>query len=194
MGVITTRIILNSLAVFLLVLFLVSGCSKTPRTPEDVLDTPAHHVSSGFKLLQKNYDADAQREFELALQLDPYYSAAHRGLGLVYGKEAHFELALAEMRKAKDDASNGEQKAMAYVGYMRVYTMRKKPGWLNRVQERYMDAVRWKKDLPDAYFYMAMAYKEANRITDARQLFEKVIDLKKEMVEEARKELAGLGN
>ena len=126
MGEISSRFFIRTLAASFLGFLFVLGCSQTPRTPEGVLDTPVHHVSSGFKFLQKDYNADAQREFELALQLDPYYSAAHRGLGLVYAKENKFESAFDAMRKARDDASSGEQKAMAYVGFMRLYTMQKK--------------------------------------------------------------------
>jgi tetratricopeptide (TPR) repeat protein len=109
--------------------FLCWVALKRPG-PEGVLDTPAHHVSSGFKFLQKNYNADAKREFELALQLDPYYSAAHRGLGLVYAKENEFELAFDAMRKPETMPASGEQKAMAYVGFMRLYTMQgNRDGW-----------------------------------------------------------------
>jgi len=192
MGVISTRMFRRTLAASLLASLFMLGCSQTPKTPEGILDTPSHHVNSGFMFLQKNYDADARREFELALQLDPYYSAANRGLGLVYGKENQFELAFDAMRKARDDASSGEQKAMAYVGFMRLYTMRQKAGWLEQVEERFKDALRWKSDLPQAYFYMGIAYKNGDRMADAEQSFNQVIKLKQDLVAEARKELAAL--
>ena len=192
MGPISTRMFRKVLGAFLLAFLLVLGCTQTPRAPEDVLDTPAHHVSSGFKFLQKNYDADAQREFELALQLDPHYSAAHRGLGLVYGKMQQFEPAFDAMRKARDDADDGEQKALAYVGFMRLYTMHQKPGWLQQVEERFEDALKWRNDLPQAYFYMGLAYKQANRMGDAAQSFKQVLTLNQSLVKEAREELATL--
>jgi Tfp pilus assembly protein PilF len=192
MGPISTRMFRKVLAAFLLAFLLVLGCTQTTKPPEDVLDTPAHHVSNGFKFLQKNYDTDARREFELALQLDPFYSAAHRGLGLVYGKKQQFESAFDAMRKARDDASNGEQKAMAYVGFMRLYTMRQNPGWLEQVEERFKDALQWKNDLPQAYFYMGLAYKQANRMGDAVQSFKQVLTLNQGLVKEAREELATL--
>ena len=191
MGTISTRMLRKVLAVFLLA-FLLLGCTQTPRAPEDVLDTPAHHVSSGFKFLQKNYDADAQREFELALQLDSHYSAAYRGLGLVYGKEQQFTSAFDAMRNARDDAGDEEEKALAYVGFMRLYTMRQKPGWLEQVEERFRDALQCKNDLPQAYFYMGLAYKKANRRGDAAQSFEQVLTLDQGLVKEAKEELATL--
>ena len=194
MGTLSTKMFYRTLAASLLTLLFVEGCSQTPRAPEGILDTPAHHVSSGFKFLQKNYDSDARREFKLALQLDPYYSAAHRGLGLVYGKENEFQMALDAMGKAKDDASSGEQKALAYVGFMQIYNLRKNPGWLEQVEERYKDALRWKNDIPEAYFYMGIAYKNADRIADAEQSFNQVIKLNESLVIEAKKELTALKN
>lgn len=194
MGALSTKMFYRTLAASLLMLLFVGGCSQTPRAPEGILDTPAHHVSSGFKFLQKNYDSDARREFELALQLDPYYSAAHRGLGLVYGKEHKFHMALDAMAKARDDASSGEQKALAYVGFMQIYTMRKNPGWLEQVEERYKDALRWKNHIPEAYFHMGVAYKNADRIADAEQSFNQVIKLNERLVIEAKRELTALNN
>ena len=194
MGAIISRIFCRTLAASLLSFIFMLGCSQAPRAPEGVLDTPAHHVSSGFKFLKKNYNADAQREFELALQLDPYYSAAHRGLGLVYAKENEFGLAFDAMRKARDDASSGEQKALAYVGFMRLYTMRKQTGWLEQVEERFKEALQWKSDLPQAYFYMGIAYRQADRITDAEQSFNQVLKLNQGLVMETKKELTNLHN
>ena len=192
MGTISKRFFFRTLAVFLFIFLFMEGCSQTPRAPEGTLDTPAHHVSSGFKFLQKNYNTDAQREFELALQLDPYYSAAHRGLGLVYAKKKAFDPAFRSMRKARDDASSGEQKALAYVGFMRLYTMGKKSGWLEQVEERFKDALRWKTDLPQAYYYMGIAYRNAGRTTEAEQSFKQVIQFNQALVIEARGELKAL--
>jgi len=192
MGAISKKMFYTTLVASLLAFLFMQGCFQTPRAPEGVLDTPAHHVSSGFKFLQKDYNADARREFELALQLDPYYSGAHRGLGLVYGKAKEFELAFGTMREARDDASSGEQKALAYVGFMRLYTMRKKTGWLEQVEERFKEALRWKSDLPQAYFYMGIAYKQADRITDAEQSLNQVLKLNQSLVAEAKKELTAL--
>ena len=192
MGPISSRMFRKVLAAFLLAFLSALGCTQSPRVPEDVLDTPAHHVSSGFKFLQKNYDADARREFELALRLDPHYSAAHRGLGLVYGKKRQFKSAFDAMREARDDAVGGEQKALAYVGFMRLYTMRQNGGWLEQVEERFEDALQWKNDLPQAYFYMGLAYKQANRMGNAAQSFKQVLTLNHGLVKEAREELATL--
>ena len=145
MGTVSTKMFYRTLAASLLAFLFMEGCSQPPRAPEGILDTPSHHVSSGFKFLQKDYDTDAQREFELALQLDPYYSGAHRGLGLVYGKKKKFEPAFIAMRKARDDASSGEQKALAYVGFMRLYTMRKKNGMAGTGRRTFQGCIAMEK-------------------------------------------------
>ena len=64
MGAISKRMFFRTLAVSLLAFLLMEGCSQPPRAPEGILDTPSHHVSSGFKFLQKDYDTDAKREFD----------------------------------------------------------------------------------------------------------------------------------
>ncbi|MBW2708728.1 MAG: hypothetical protein JRD04_05510 [Deltaproteobacteria bacterium] len=192
MGAISIKMFYRTLAASLLAFLFMQGCFQPTRAPEGVLDTPAHHVSSGFKFLQKNYNADARREFELALQLDPYHSAAHRGLGLVYGKANDFELAFGAMREARDDAGSDEQKALVYVGFMRLHTMCKKAGWLEQVEKRFKDALKWKSDLPQAYFYMGIAYKDAGRTTDAERSLNQVLKFNQSLVTEAKKELAAL--
>ena len=70
---------------------MMSSCAKAPRKPEAALDTPEHHVFSGDKLLDKGDYAGAQREFELAIQLDKKYSPAYVGLGLVFGGQNNFD-------------------------------------------------------------------------------------------------------
>ena len=47
------------------------------------LDTPGHHTFTGLKLLDQEKYADAQREFEMATQLDAKYSKAYTGMALV---------------------------------------------------------------------------------------------------------------
>jgi len=181
-------------SVLFLGIFLSTGCSPKPRPPESILDTPEHHVSSGLKLLNKNYLLDAQREFELALQLDPNYTDAHRGLGLTYAKEKKFEPALESMRRARDTSKTQNEKALAYVGFMQLYTMQQGDRWLERVKGMFKDALHYQKDLPEAYFYMGIAYEKANQPWDAKKAFQKVLEINKGLVVEAQNELSSLPN
>ena len=189
---ITYRTVCTTLAVSLLALCLFEGCSSKPRAPESVLDTPEHHVSSGLKLLEKNYLFDAEREFELALQLDPNYSDALRGLGLTYGKEKKFGPAFESMRKARDTAKTEGCKALAYVGFMRLYTMEQGPHWLDKVKDTFSHALQHRADLPEAYFYMGIAYKTANQPSEAKKAFKKVLEIDKGLVKKSTTELNSL--
>lgn len=59
------------------------SCGPKPVQPLGWLDTPEHHTSTGIRLLQQEKCADAGREFDLALKLDPRYAKAAAGAGLV---------------------------------------------------------------------------------------------------------------
>ncbi|MDQ1336680.1 MAG: hypothetical protein QG552_3630 [Thermodesulfobacteriota bacterium] len=192
MDVINCSILRTMVAVFFLAPCFFVGCSPKPRIPESVLDTAEHHVSSGLKLLSKNYLSDAKREFELALQLNPNDSNAHRGLGLTYGRENQFEAALESMRKARDTADTNREEALAYVGFMRLYTMEQGDLWLEKVKARFSDALHYQQDLPDAYFYMGIAYKKANQPLEAETAFKKVLEINNGLVSESENELKSL--
>ena len=181
------------MTVCLLVSLVLLACSSSPRVQERVLNTPEHHAYSGFKLLEKGYLFDAKREFKLALRLDSKYSSAHLGLGLIYGKENKFKLALDSMCSARDDAKTEDEKALAFVGFMRLYTMKGGEGWLDKVRERFYDSLHYKKDLPEAYYYMGIAYKKANRLYRAENDFKKVLEINKGLVVESKEELKTLG-
>lgn len=179
--------------VSLFVTLALLACSSSPRVQERVLNTPEHHAYSGFKLLEKGYLFDAKREFNLALRLDSNYSSAHLGLGLIYGKEKSFKLAVDSMCRARDDAKTEEDKALAFVGFMRLYTMKGGEGWLDKVREKFYDSLHYKEDLPEAYYYMGIAYKKANRLYRAKNDFKKVLEINKGLVAESKEELKTLG-
>lgn len=192
MNVTRCHILSKIVVLFFLAASFVMGCSSQPRIPESLLDTPEHHVASGLKLLQKNYLNDAKREFELALQLNPNCSDAHRGLGLTYGEEQQFEAALESMGKARETAMTNRETALAYVGFMRLYTMEGGDLWLDKVKARFLDALQFQKDMPDAYFYLGMAYKKANQPSEAEGAFKRVLEINNGLVLESEHELKSL--
>ena len=173
-------------------LCLWGGCTPRKGVPEDVLDTPRHHISSGFKLLKKDYLFHAEREFKLALQLDPQSWNAHRGLGLVYAEKNEFTPALAHMQKAGAGAQTDEARALVDAGFMRIYIRQGTEGWFEKVRRRYADALSHDPGLADAHYYMGVAFKRENRLTEARGAFEKVVELDKGLLTEARQELQAI--
>jgi len=65
-------------------------------------------------------------------------------------------------------------------------------GWLDKVRERFYDALHYKEDLPEAYYYMGIAYKKANRLYRSENAFKKVLQINKGLVVESKEELKTL--
>jgi Tfp pilus assembly protein PilF len=171
---------------------LLGGCAPMTRVPITNLDTPEHHAYSGMRLLEKGRVADAEREFASAMALDQKYAAAHRGLGLVLGYKGTFKAAFQHMAKAEELAEGKQEKALAYVGFMRLYMQQKGEGWLEEVESYFRDAMKTLKDLPempDPYYHMGIAYKEAFRFSDAAGAFKKVLEINKTLMSKADHQL-----
>lgn len=186
---------LKRLAFPLAVMMLATGCASQVMQPGTTLDTPEHHVFSGFKLMERGYLADAQREFEVALQHDAHDPAALRGLGLVHGRQGRFDEAFAALAQARDRAENDGDRALVLVDLMKLHMWQRAEGWLDAVEFLYQEILNVGKALPAAHFHMASAYKEAGRLQEAEEMCRKVIALNagygpeaREMLEQIRRE------
>ncbi|MBW2645159.1 MAG: tetratricopeptide repeat protein [Deltaproteobacteria bacterium] len=171
-----------------MLLFVFYACRPAVRAPEAELDTPEHHVMNGMKLLKKGKIDDAFRDFNLAKELDPKFSGAYVGLGLVWGHREDFEKAMKNMKLAKKYADTKEEEANAYIGSMRLYTLGKNKideDWLEETEDAFEDAIDLMPHSSAAYFYMGVAYKEAYEFGKASQNFAKVLDLDDEYVADA---------
>ena len=175
-----------------LLLFLVACGPRSGLYPESTLGTPEHYVFNGFALLKMERPEDAQREFEQALRLDPNCSGAYRGIGWIEGRKGHFPAAFAWMTQAKGLAQEKREKALVEVGYMGLHRMQKGSDWVQRVEENFRAASSLEEDLPEAYFELGMAYKQAHRHADAEKAFKKVIWIHDSLVPEAKQELESL--
>jgi tetratricopeptide (TPR) repeat protein len=177
---------------FYSLILITGGCAPRARVPISTLDTPEHHVFSGMKLLESGWLLDAEREFNQAKELDHKYSPAYRGLGLVLGYKRDFNSAFKTMSQAEKLAESKQESALTYVGIMRLYTQQKGKDWLEDV-ERYFEKARkiltYLPDLPDPYFYMGIAYKEAYRFSNAAEAFKKVMEVNKALVGKAERQL-----
>jgi tetratricopeptide (TPR) repeat protein len=169
---------------------LLSACG--PRYggyPYSVLGTPEQHVFNGFAFLRKERLADAQREFDQALLLDPKSSPAFRGMGLTYGMKGEFSRAFDEMGRARAYGKDLLDQALAEVGMMSLYRMEKKDGWLIRVEEGFSRAVSLVGQLPEAYLELGVAYKYAYRFQEAEESFNEVLKINTFLLFEAGEEL-----
>jgi tetratricopeptide (TPR) repeat protein len=174
--------------VWLAVTFCFFGCGPKPRPSESVLDTPEHHVQSGMKLMAMGKYDDAMREFDLAKGLDPKFSPAFVGSGLVLGYKGDFKQGLKDMDKALDLAKNKEQKVDANVGFIRLYLLGKESAsknWLSKARKAYGKAIRLSPESSATHYYMGECFKEGLMFTEASDLFKKVLDINDGFVVEA---------
>jgi tetratricopeptide (TPR) repeat protein len=169
--------------------WILSGCAPMPGQPESILDTPEHHTFNGFKLINRSRFDDAQREFERSLQLQPTYSPAHRGMGLVSGMKKHYDPAFESMDLAKDYAKGKEEVALAYVGFMRLHMMKKDAGWMEKVEKNFNRSTSVMEDLPAAYYYLGLAYKNGYRFADSEKALNKVLEINKTLLVQALEQL-----
>jgi len=153
------------------------GCATEGMLVEPVLDSPGHHVESGFKLMEKGRLADAGREFTFARQLDPKCSAAYRGMGLVNGLKGEFPAAFTAMDFAVKLSADGEEKVLAHEGFIRLYAMSMKKGWLRAAEKNFALARAITTDNPSVYYYMAVAYEVGGCYAEAEETFRKVIEI-----------------
>ena len=123
------------------------------------------------------------------MQNAPSYSLAHRGMGLLYVKRGDFELASKSLKLAKAYAETKEDKALAGVGFMRLYIVQSEKGWLKNVEENFFDALSVLEKLPDAHYQMGIAYKQAKRFAESEKAFEMVVEINKGLVAQAKEEL-----
>jgi hypothetical protein len=174
-----------------LALFLMSlaGCASQQPSSESVLETPELYVSNGFKLIKTGRVDDAEREFTKALKHDPRSSAAYTGLSLAKAYKGDRDAALLSMKRSGSLAAPGVEEYLVQVGWIRLHSVLRDDGWIREAEKAYSWACSTMKDLPDAYYYMGLAYKQGYRIDEARTAFVKVVEIGKSLIPEAQKEL-----
>ncbi len=176
-----------------LCLLVLSACGPKAMAPEAELDTPMHHVKKGNKMLKAGKIDAAFREFNRAKELDPKYSPAYVGLGLVYGLKGEYENGFKHLKIGNKYADGKEQKIAVNVGYMRLFIMGKDKidkDWLEEVESKFKRSINIDPEVSAPYFYMGIAYKMSFEFQKAAGQFSKVLDLDQEFVKEADKEYA----
>jgi len=175
-------------AIFMLfaAVMLIASCGPKARVATSQLDTPEHHTYTGLKLLGEEKYADAQREFELAIQLDAKYSKGYTGIGLVKIYTGDFDAALDYLKKGWNKANTDEDRVFVYVSRIRYYTQSKiEKKWLKLAKNQFDDVIKLDPRHAPAYYFMGLAYKAGLDFNMAGQMFTKVLELKSEYVAEA---------
>lgn len=174
-------------------LIFLYACGPKAMAPKAELDTPEHHVVNGNKLMKAGKIDAAFREFNRAKELNPKFSPAYVGLGLVEGLRADFNNGLKTMKEARKYAKGDEQKIEVNVGFIRLYIMGKTnidENWLKLVEEEFDKAMLISENVSEPYFYMGLAYKISYKFRQAVDQFSKVLELDNGYIAEADKEYA----
>jgi tetratricopeptide (TPR) repeat protein len=176
---------------------LMISCGPKAQQPLSRLDTPEHHTFTGIRLLNQEKFADAGREFELALRLDPRYAKAHAGTGLVKACQGDFTGGLESLKQAEKHVRSDEEKIFVRVGYIRVNTLSHaaclrigtecKPddAWLKYSKDAFDQAVLIDPKAAAAYYFMGECYLTALDLDQAGRMFNQALNLNGEYVKEA---------
>ncbi|MCX5851213.1 MAG: hypothetical protein NT072_04050 [Deltaproteobacteria bacterium] len=145
----------------------IGACAHPERQPLSQLDTPEHHTYTGMRLLNQGKYDDAEREFNLSLQLDDRFSTAYTGSGLVKAYHGEHDAAADLMKKAKKYAATDREKSLSRVGLLRIALMSKRDGWLEDAEEAFAEAVTLDANLAALLleeFRIDEVYKKVRRI------------------------------
>ena len=176
---------------------LAISCGPKPMQPLGWLDTPEHHTSTGIKLLQQEKCVDAEREFKLALKLDPRYSKAAAGAGLVKACRGDFAGAGELLEQAKAYAHSEEEMLFVLAGQLRVDALSRAgcfkigsecpndDGWLKAAKETFDRAFRIDPTAAAVHYYMGECYLMALDLDQAGRLYSRVLDLDRGYVGQA---------
>ena len=171
---------------FFAAVMLIVSCGPKDRIATSQLDTPEHHTYTGLKFLGEEKYADAQREFELAVQLDAKYSKGYTGIGLVKIYTGDFDSAEDYLKKGWSKANNDEDRIFVHVSRIRYYTQSKsEKKWLNLSKNEFDHAMKLDPRHAPAYYFMGLAYKVGLDFNQAGVMFTKVLELKTEYVAES---------
>jgi Tfp pilus assembly protein PilF len=171
------------------VLFLIS-CGHKARVAVSQLDTPGHHTFTGLKLLDQEKYADAQREFEMATQLDAKYSKAYTGMALVNIYTGKLISASENLGLGLKNAKEADEKLFVNVAKIRYHTFNKSDKkWLELAKNQFDEAVVTEPKYSPAYYFMGLAYKDALEFNQANQMFTQVTQLKTEHMADADAQL-----
>lgn len=180
---------------------ILISCGTIELQPLLQLDTPERHTFTGIRLLNQEKFADAGREFELALRLDPQYAKAQAGTGLVKAYQGDFTSGLESLKQAEKHVRSDEERIFVRVGFIRLNTLRHsaclrsgtecKPddAWVQSSKDAFDQAVLIDPKADAAYFFMGECYLTALDLDQSSRMFNRVLNLNGEYAKEAESRL-----
>lgn len=153
-----------------------------------------------MEALESENLSDAQNKFEQSIYLNDEYALGYAGLAIVSASKARglidrghktveSERASAYLKKARKLADTPEERYGYNLAAMRVATILKEKGWLDRVVDAYEDAMALKvneqrlvyyQGKEAASYFMGVAFLEVQEFQKARDRFGDVLNAKRE--------------
>jgi tetratricopeptide (TPR) repeat protein len=165
---------------------LIVSCGPKAVKPVSEMDTPGHHFYTGMKFLDQGKYADANLSFARAVALDPKYSKALAGSGLVKAYQGDFKAANDSIKQAWSYAKNDDEKLFIHISRIRLYSLSMAgKDWLKDATGEFEKAKKIDPKSSAAFYFMGIAYKNALDFSNAGQMFKQVIDLKGDYVKDA---------
>ncbi|MCX5844536.1 MAG: tetratricopeptide repeat protein [Deltaproteobacteria bacterium] len=172
--------------VFIAVGVCVISCGPKAVKPVGEMDTPEHHFYTGMKFLDQGKYADAKKEFDQSIALNPKFSKAYAGNSLVNAYQGDFKAANDSMKKAWSYAESDSEKLFVHIGNIRLSTLSKADkDWLDDAKKEFKKAIKIDSGSAAAYYFMGVAFKTAFNFADAGQMFKQVLEINREYVKEA---------
>ncbi len=188
------------IAITSILLFSV-GCGKKNFRGESVMDNAPAHTKQGMKYWDDGRYQNAEEEFTRAQMLDQKYAPAYSGLALVTAKKAQdakdqesAEKVFNEAYKLADKAQELDNRLpFVYIAKSIVITMKYEVNpvkeWLMDVEDQYEKAIKLDPDNSEVYYRRGVFYKKVFEFSKASSDFRKVLDINKDYIVQANRQL-----
>ncbi|MCD6319811.1 MAG: hypothetical protein J7M03_03935 [Candidatus Desulfofervidaceae bacterium] len=173
----------------ILILFILTACGPKSLSLKNKLSSPAHHVEVGMVLFEKDKLAEAAREFQLALEMEPKLGKAHIGLALVEAKRGNKKKAWQEIEKAEALVKDKADEVSVNIGKIRLVYLLFSPEDLPLAEEVFTKIMAIKPGNAQACFYMALVYERAFLFDKALSLLDRVLKSENTYVLQAYNEI-----
>ncbi len=134
---------------------------------------PVFRNALGVLLLDLHKPAEAQAEFQKAVELDPNYAEAHHNLGLSYAEQGQWEQAIVAYRKALSMPVYSTPE-VGYYNLGRAYAQVGKP---KEAEDALRTAIQLQPKLGAAYYQLGLVLTSTGRREEAKAAFRTARDL-----------------
>jgi serine/threonine protein kinase/tetratricopeptide (TPR) repeat protein len=138
------------------------------------IDNTLAEAHASLALIKCHYDRDlesAEREFKLAIELNPSYANAHHWYAFLLMYDGRHDESIREIKLARD-LDPLSLIINANVGFMLYFA-----GRYDEALAQYMNSIEMAPDFAELYWYIGMAYEQKAMLKEAEKEFQRAITL-----------------